>query len=129
MLGMHACAMSLLCRYGAWLGSGGDASLGARLLGMRSSTLANAHCLQCRGDTSCGVSMLGMHACAMSLLCRYGAWLGSGGDASLGARLLGMRSSALANAHCLQCRGDTSCGVSMHGMHACAMSLLCRYGA
>jgi len=58
------------------LGGGGDASLGARLLGMRSSALANAHSMQCRGDASCGVRMLGMHACAMSLLCRYGAWLG-----------------------------------------------------
>ena len=43
-----------------------DASLGARLLGMRSSALANVHCLQCRGVASCGVRMLGMHACEMS---------------------------------------------------------------
>ena len=47
-------------------GGGGDASLGARLLGMRSSALANVHCLQCRGVASCGVRMLGMHACEMS---------------------------------------------------------------
>ena len=96
---------------------------------MRSSILANVQSMQCRGDASCGVRMLGMHACAMSLLCRYGAWLGSGGDASLGARLLGMRSSVLANVHSMQCRGDASCGVRMLDMHACAMPLLCCYGA
>jgi len=90
LLGMKSRAVPLLCRYGAWLGSGGDACFGARLLGMRSSALAYVHSLQCRGDASFGVRMHGMHACAMSLLCRYGAWLGSGGDACFGARLLGM---------------------------------------
>jgi len=57
---MHACAMSLLCRYGAWLGNGGDARFGARLLGMCYSVLANVRSLRCRGDASCGVRMLGM---------------------------------------------------------------------
>ena len=119
LLGMKSRAVSLLCCCGSWLGSGGGASLGGRLLGMRSSALANVHSLQCRGDTSCGVRMLGMHACVMSLLCRYGAWLGSGDDASLGARLLGMRSSALAYVHnvCgMYCRGDGCFGAGLIGM-------------
>ena len=65
---MKSRAVPLLCCYGAWLGSGGDASLRARLLGMRFSALAYVHSLQCRGDASCGVRMLGMHACAMSFV-------------------------------------------------------------
>jgi len=88
------------------------------LLGMRSSALANVHCLQCRGDTSCGVRTLGMHACLYFVAVVLG--LGGGSDASLGARLLGMRStgSVLANAHYMQCRGGTSCSARMLGMQA-----------
>jgi len=80
-------------------GGGGDASLGARLLGMRStgSVLANMHHVTCHRYFFRRMRLNAWHACVRALLCRYGAWIGSGGDASLGARLLGLRSSALAH--------------------------------